>query len=405
MDRRTLKDLDEAEVRGRRIFVRVDLNVPLNEDGSVADPGRIQGTLATLEALSKQGGRLVLVSHLGRPDGAPDPAYSLAPVARELSDLAGVPVPLLEGAPEDPGLRQAVDALGDGEMALLENVRFHPGETRNDPEFTRALAELADHFVSDAFGTAHRAHASTVGVPTIVRERGGRAVAGLLMARELRFLDRELQDPRRPFVAVLGGAKISGKIELIESILHRVDRLLVGGAMANTFLLALGLQVGRSLVEEDRVEVARELLERWGERIVLPVDCVVAPEVKEGAEVEVRRRDEIGAEDRVADVGPETVALFASELQAARTVVWNGPMGVFEVPPFDRGTRDVARALAEATDDGTVSIVGGGDSAAAAVASGLADRITHISSGGGAALELLAGKVLPGVDVLESSLD
>ncbi len=401
MVRATVEDLTDREVHGRRVFVRVDLNVPLGEDGRIADAGRIVAVLPTLEHLRRRGARLVLASHLGRPDGAPDPAYSLRPVAEDLERRLEQSVTFIEGGVEGERTREAVSALEDGGVALLENVRFAPGETKNDPTFARALADLGDHYVSDAFGAAHRAHASTVGAAEVVKQRGGRAVAGLLMARELHFLDEALRSPEPPFVAVMGGAKISGKIEVVDAILGQVDRLLVGGAMANTFFRALGLEVGRSLVEEDRVDFARDLLERAGEKIVLPVDCVVGYEIVRDTETRTRRRDEIGPNDRVGDVGPETLRMFTEEVHAAGTVVWNGPMGVFEVPPFDRGTREVALALAHATDAGTVSIVGGGDSAAAAEAAGVADRITHISTGGGASLELLAGKRLPGVEVLE----
>jgi phosphoglycerate kinase len=399
---RTLADLDPADLRGRRVLVRVDYNVPLDAQGRITDAIRIESTLPTLRWLVGAEARVILVSHLGRPDGEPDPSASLSPVAAWLREATGWSVPLL---PEDPGsaeLQARVEALADGEVALLENIRFHPGETRNDPDLAEELGGLADLFVGEAFGAAHRAHASTVGAAKVIRQAGGAAVAGHLMEKELRFLRDTLQAPARPFVSIMGGAKISGKIELIEAILPSVDRLLVGGAMANTFLRALGLATGASLVEEDRVELAADLLERGGEKILLPVDAVVASEISPGAATRVVARTDVGEDDRMGDIGPATRALFAQEIAGAATVVWNGPMGVFEIPSFAAGTFDVARALAQATGNGTLSVVGGGDSAAAAEAAGVADRMSHISTGGGASLDLMAGKALPGVDILET---
>jgi phosphoglycerate kinase len=399
---RTLADLDPADLRGRRVLVRVDYNVPLDAQGRITDAIRIESTLPTLRWLVGAEARVILVSHLGRPDGEPDPSASLSPVAAWLREATGWSVPLL---PEDPGsaeLQARVEALADGEVALLENIRFHPGETRNDPDLAEELGGLADLFVGEAFGAAHRAHASTVGAAKVIRQAGGAAVAGHLMEKELRFLRDTLQAPARPFVSIMGGAKISGKIELIEAILPSVDRLLVGGAMANTFLRALGLATGASLVEEDRVELAADLLERGGEKILLPVDAVVASEISPEAATRVVARTDVGEDDRIGDIGPATRALFAQEIAGAATVVWNGPMGVFEIPSFAAGTFDVARALAQATGNGTLSVVGGGDSAAAAEAAGVADRMSHISTGGGASLDLMAGKALPGVDILET---
>lgn len=399
MASKNLTDLSEERLRGRRVLVRVDYNVPLDASGEVTDANRIEETLPTLRLLIERGARIILLAHLGRPDGAPDPRYSLRPVARALSDLLGRPVafcPATVG--EEAGA--AVARLDDGDIVLMENTRFLPGETRNDSDLAEQLAALGDHFVNDAFGAAHRAHASTEGVARIIRGRGGEAVAGLLMARELRFLGMVLESPERPFVAILGGAKISGKIDVIEAILPRVDRLLIGGAMANTFFRAMGLDTGRSLVEEDRVEMARDLLERAGDRILLPVDTVVAPEIAEGAQTITRGRDSVGPEDRVGDIGPESVALFGQEIAGARTILWNGPMGVFEMAPFAGGTMSVARAVAEAADAGAIVVVGGGDSAAAAEVAGVVDRLTHVSTGGGASLEFLAGEELPGVAAL-----
>ncbi len=397
----SLSDLADADLRGRRVLVRVDYNVPLSAEGLASDTTRVDATLPTLERLRAAGARTILVSHLGRPDGAPDPAGSLAPVAALLAERLGVPVPLLAEAPDGNALLDRVEGLTDGDVALMENIRFHSGETRNDPALGAALGRLGEIFVGDAFGVAHRAHASNVGAAQAIRDRGGRAVAGLLMERELLFLRKAIQAPERPFVAVMGGAKISGKIDLIEAILPLVDRILIGGAMANTFFRALGLETGRSLVEEDRVEMARGLMERAGDTLLLPVDAVVAEEIEAGADVREVDRTDVEPRDRIGDIGPLSRAIFGKAILDARTVLWNGPMGVFELPPFAEGTLHMAGAIAEATDRGSTTVVGGGDSAAAAEAAGVTDRMSHISTGGGASLDLLAGKPLPGVEVLE----
>jgi phosphoglycerate kinase len=398
----TLADLEPESLRGTRVLVRVDLNVPLTDQGEVADHTRILASVPTIRHLMEAGARTLLVSHFGRPKDGPDPAFSLAPVARALSSELGVPVPLLTDSPGTKELAATVEGMSEGEVALLENIRFHPGETTNAPELVDALARLCEVFVGDAFGAVHRAHASTEGLPRRLRETGGRAVAGFLVERELRFLRGALASPEEPFVAVMGGAKISGKIDLIESIIPRVQRLLIGGAMANTFFRALGLDTGESLVEPDRVEMAERLLERAGEAILLPVDCVVAEAIEAEASTRVVDRDQVSGPDRIADIGPRTRTLFAQEITGARTLLWNGPMGVFELAPFAEGTLHVARAMAEAADDGATVVVGGGDSLAAAQAAGVTDRMSHVSTGGGASLDLLAGKDLPGVDVLET---
>jgi len=398
----TLADLEPESLRGTPVLVRVDLNVPLTDGGEVADATRILASVPTIQHLMEAGARTLLVSHFGRPKDGPDPAFSLAPVARALSSELGVPVPLLTESPGSEELEETVQGMSEGEVALLENIRFHPGETKNDPGLVDALARLCEVFVGDAFGAVHRAHASTEGLPRRLRETGGRAVAGFLVERELRFLRGALESPEAPFVAVMGGAKISGKIDLIEAILPRVQRLLVGGAMANTFFRALGLDTGESLVEPDRVELAERLLERAGEAILLPVDCVVADRIDAEASIRVADRDQLSGSDRIADIGPRTRTLFAQEIARARTLLWNGPMGVFELAPFAEGTLHVARAMADAADDGATVVVGGGDSVAAAQAAGVSDRMSHISTGGGASLDLLAGKDLPGVDVLET---
>lgn len=399
---RTVADLRPDEVAGHRFLVRVDFNVPLTEAGEIADTTRIDATLPTLQGLRAGGASLVLVSHLGRPKGIPRPELSLAPVAGLLSERLGGDVSLATGDPRSTDVGAAAAALGAGEVLLLENIRFQAGETTNDPDLANGLADLADGYVTDAFGTAHRAHASTVGAAVAIRSAGGPVVAGLLVERELHFLRETLRDPARPFVAVMGGAKISGKIELIRAILPRVDRLLVGGAMANTFFRAMGLETGESLVEEEQTDLARELLSEAGEKLILPVDAVVAEGISADAETTNVNRTEVSGSMRIGDIGLRSRAVFTAELESAATVVWNGPMGVFELDPFAGGTLHVARTLAETAKGGATVIVGGGDSAAAAHAAGVAEYMTHISTGGGASLDLLAGHALPGVEVLDT---
>lgn len=398
---KTVAQLSREQIAGKRILVRVDFNVPLSDDGRISDDIRMVRALPTLNRLLEAGGRLAVVSHLGRPKGEARKELSLRPVAEHLKTLLDYPVgfcPSLVGQEA----REAVDALRDGELVLLENTRFHPGETQNDPDLSRNLAELADLYVNDAFGTAHRAHASTVGAAEAIRKKGGEAVAGLLMEQELKYLGLVLEEPDRPFLAVLGGAKISGKIDVIQALLPKVDRLLIGGAMANTFFEALGLETGKSLVEEDRVEMAREILEEAGETLLLPVDCVVAEEIDPSAATRIVPRDEVGPQDRIGDIGPASEALFDRALQGSKTVVWNGPMGVFEMSPFSHGTVAVAQSVARVTDGGGVTVVGGGDSASAAEEAGVSGRLSHVSTGGGASLEFLSGAVLPGVAALDS---
>ncbi|GMR12516.1 MAG: phosphoglycerate kinase [Gemmatimonadota bacterium] len=399
MAKQTIEDLELRSLEGHLVLVRADLNVPLDEEGRVADDTRLRRTLPTLDILVSAGARVVVLSHLGRPGGETVPALSLAPVAAELDSLLKARVQFCR---ETVGVEveEARANLDPGEVLLLENTRFHPEERANDPQWAASLAEGAHTYVNDAFGAAHRAHASTEGVARVIRSRGGVAVAGLLMALELRFLGEALADPVRPFVAVLGGAKISGKIDVIHALLPRVDRLIIGGAMANTFLMALGLEVGDSLVEEDRVAVARTVLEEAGDKVLLPVDVVVAADITEGSVTRTVPRESVGPHDLIGDIGSESSVLFSRVLAGAETVVWNGPMGVFEMSPFAGGTLELARSAAAAADAGKTVIVGGGDSAAAAVSAGVADRLTHISTGGGAALELLAGGELPGVAAL-----
>ena len=399
MKKKTLRDLPDAGLRDKRVLVRVDYNVPI-ENGRVTDDTRIRATLETLQHLRTNGARIILVSHLGRPKGKWSEAYSLNPVRDRLQELWQVPVGIVNDV-VGPEAHAAAAGLNRGEALLLENVRFLPGEETNDPKLSEALASFADVYVNDAFGAAHRAHASTCGVAEVLRREGKPAVAGFLMERELQFLGEALADPQRPFVAVLGGSKISGKIEVIENLLPRVDSLLIGGAMANTFFRALGLETGTSLVEEDRVELARELLQRAQSKILLPVDCVVAADAKAGAPTGVVDRDAVPANQKVLDIGPASSVLFRDAITAARTVLWNGPVGMFEIPEFALGTEKVARAVAAATDQGAVTIVGGGDTAAAVESIGLAGKMTHVSTGGGASLEFLEGKVLPGVAILD----
>lgn len=397
MTKQSIRDLTPADLGSRTVLVRADLNAPL-EHGRIADETRIRESIPTLRYLRTAGARVLVMSHFGRPKGV-DPAFSLKVVADHLAEGFGGDVRFVSEL-VGPAVESAVAGMKDGDVLVLENTRFHAGETRNDRELAGQLADLARIFVNDAFGAAHRAHASTVGVAEEIRRRGGRAVAGLLMEKELAMLGRVMEEPERPFVAILGGAKVSGKVEVIHALLDRVDHLLVGGAMANTFFRALGLEVGSSLVEEDRVGLARDLLREAGERLVLPVDCVVSDRIDEEAVARVVPRDSVQAGDRIGDIGPATRQLFADALGRARTVVWNGPMGVFELTPFQEGTFAVARSVAEATGRGAFTLVGGGDSAAAADLAGVADRVSHVSTGGGASLDYLAGQELPGVVAL-----
>lgn len=401
--KKTIADLTEAQVRGRRVLVRVDYNVPLDDDGRITDDTRITSTLPTLDALLQQGARVILLAHFGRPKGKPVPEMSLKPVADRLRELLeGRRVEFVEDI-VGSAARHAVGTMYDGDVLLLENTRFDAGEEKNDSALAERMAELGDVFVNDAFGAAHRAHSSTAGVATVMRAQGKPVVAGLLMDRELQYLGRALAEPQRPFVAILGGSKISGKIDVIRSLLPQVDRLLIGGAMANTFFKAMGLATGTSLVEDDRLEMARELQATSGDKLVLPVDAVVAEKMETGQAAQTVDREAIPADRMVLDIGPKTVEEYRRVLGDARTVLWNGPMGVFEVPEFAAGTRGVAEAVAEATDRGATTIIGGGDSAAAVGELGLESRMSHVSTGGGASLEFLEGKELPGVAALEDA--
>jgi phosphoglycerate kinase len=395
--KRTLDSLDPTALDGKRALVRVDFNVPL-KDGRVGDDTRIRAALPTIRWLSDAGARIVLLSHLGRPKGKPDPAQSLRPVAQALEAALGSPVVFLEDPLSEDAVRQT-RRLPRGGVALAENTRFHAGEEKNDAELARQFAALGDFYVNDAFGSAHRAHASTEAVAHLLKP----AVSGLLMQKELRYLGEALEQPKRPFVAVLGGAKISGKIDLIEALLPKVDEIVIGGAMACTFFRAMGLETGNSLVENDRVDMASALLARGGRKLVLPSGAVIAQTLTPGAESRSVHRDEIPEGWAMYDIDAMSEQDFGAIIDQAGTIIWNGPMGVFETPPFDHGTRAIARALAHASDNGAVTIVGGGDSAAAVSEAGLEDRMTHVSTGGGASLEFLEGKPLPGVAALDDA--
>ncbi len=393
MKKRSLRDLPAAALDGKRALVREDFNVPL-KDGVVTDDSRLRAALPTLTYLREKGSRVVILSHLGRPKGGPEPKYSLRQIVRDLERLLGAPIEFIpDPAQGVPATRQ----LPRGGVALVENTRFWPGEEANDPELARTFAALGDYYVNDAFGSAHRAHASTEGVAHLLKP----AVAGFLMEKELRYLGETLHNPKRPFIAVVGGAKISGKIDVLEALLPRVDEILIGGAMACTFLVAMGLSVGSSLVEPDRVALARTLLERSGRKLILPRGAVVAPSLDRGAERRDVPVDSVPHGWAIYDIDETTRHDFRARLLRAKTIIWNGPMGVFETPPFDAGTRAVAQALVDAGAKGAVTVVGGGDSAAAIA--GLEEKLTHVSTGGGATLEFLEGKVLPGVAALEDA--
>jgi phosphoglycerate kinase len=387
VNKRSIRDLD---LRGKRVLVRVDFNVPV-KSGQVTDDTRIRRALPTIRHILSDGGHLILISHLGRPKGEPDPEYAMDPVARKLEELLGEPVLKLDAA-VGPEVEKELDNWDGRGVVLLENSRFYAGETKNDPEFSEQLASLADLFVDDAFGAAHRAHATTVGVAERLP-----AAAGLLLEEEVDYLDAVLENPERPFVAILGGAKVSDKLGVIESLLEVADTLLVGGAMCFTFFKAQGYEVGNSLVEADYLEEARRLMDEAGDKLVLPVDVVADDRMEEGAKSEVVSVDGIPSDKMGLDIGPRTVELFEEHISGTKTIFWNGPMGVFEIDAFAKGTEGVARAVAES---GATSVIGGGDSVAAVRKLGLEDQMSHISTGGGASLEYVEGKELPGVAAL-----
>jgi len=393
----SIKTVRDVDVNGKRVLVRVDFNVPMDKKtGAITDDTRIRAALPTINFLREHGAKVILASHLGRPDGKVVENLRLDKVAQRLSELLGAPVTKINEAVGKEA-EEAVSRMKSGDVLMLENVRFYPGEEANDSEFARALANLADLYVNDAFGTAHRAHASTEGVAHFLP-----AVAGLLMEKEVSVMGKALANPERPFVAVIGGAKVGTKIGVLENLIDKVDSLLIGGGMANTFLKAQGIDVGKSLVEDDKLDVAKDLLAKAkakGVRLLLPVDVRVAEKFEAGSVPKTVDVTEVPKDWVIMDIGPRTVKLFEDELEKAKTVVWNGPMGVFEFPEFDKGTRAIAATLARIP---ATTIVGGGESVAAVEQMGFADKITHVSTGGGASLEFLEGRVLPGVAVLEN---
>lgn len=399
MNKLSIKDVN---CRGKKVLVRVDFNVPLDKaTGKITDDTRIVESLPTIKKILSDGGRAILCSHLGRPDGQVVPKMSLRPVAEHLADLLGTPVKFASDC-IGPEAEQKAASLQNGQCLLLENLRFHPEEEKNNPDFAKKLASLADMYVSDAFGTVHRAHASTEGVAKFF----DKAVAGFLIEKELKYLGQALTDPKRPFTAVLGGAKISGKIDVINNLFGKVDYLLIGGGMMFTFFKAMGKEIGSSLLEADKVDLARELIQKAQAKkinLIFPVDCVVAAEAKEDADVRIVNIDSIPANMKGLDIGPESLKKFSEILAKSKTIVWNGPMGVFEIEKFSLGTVGLAGRMAQATDNGAITVIGGGDSASAAIKAGVKDRITHISTGGGASLEFLEGKTLPGIAALSDA--
>ena len=402
MNKKTLKDIN---LSGKKVLVRVDFNVPLSSkdpkaDIQVNDDMRIRAALPTLNAVLESGGALILCSHLGRPKSLADTQFSMAPVAKKLSELIGKPIQTVAEVVGEQATAVAAN-LQPGDILLLENTRFHPGEKKNDAALAKALAQLAEVYVNDAFGSAHRAHASTEGVAHQIRAKGGRAVAGFLMEKELAALGTAVTNPAHPYIAIMGGAKISDKIKLIDNLLHTADKILIGGGMANTFLKAQGHEVGRSLVEDEAIDEAKRLLAIAGSQLVLPVDVIVADEFVANALANTVPVWAIPESKMALDIGPDTLDRFNQELQGAHLVVWNGPMGVFEFENFAQGTNGLAHLLSYLVEQGSEVIIGGGDSAAAVRKAGLADKMTHISTGGGASLELLEGKILPGIAALD----
>ena len=395
MNKLTIEDLD---LKGKRVLMRVDFNVPL-ESGRVANDKRIRAALPSIKYITNAGGRLILMSHLGRPGGRRVPELSLKPCVTVLGALLGKKARFVDDCVGKP-VESAVESMGEGDILLLENLRYYPEETENDPDFAAKLAKLGDVYVNDAFGTAHRAHASTEGITHYISQ----CAAGFLMMKELTYLGGVMADPQKPFVAILGGAKISGKIDIISNLLPRVDKIIIGGGMSYTFFKAQGKEIGKSLLEEDKIDLARELLQQGAEKIILPVDCMVTDvfdfDARKVGALEAVAADAIPADRIGLDIGPQTIAEFQPLVRNAKTVVWNGPMGVFEIEETAKGTYAIAKALADATASGATTVIGGGDSAAAINKAGLADKVSHVSTGGGASLELMEGKVLPGVAAL-----
>jgi 3-phosphoglycerate kinase len=391
-----IRSIEDIELKDKRVFIRVDFNVPLDEQGHITDDSRIKASLPTLHYAIAKGAKVIVASHLGRPKGKRNPAFSLLPVAQRLSELLERDVMFPEDCLND-AVKKLLSEMKEGDVLILENLRFHPGEEANDPIFSERLASYADVYVNDAFGSLHRAHASTVGMVPLVKEKA----AGKLVLQEVHYLNKVILEPERPFLAILGGAKVSDKLEVLDSLLRKANGIFIGGAMAYTFLKAQGVEVGDSLVEEDKVRVAAKFLERAKikeVRLLLPVDHVIAKTVERDAEFQVSPGPSIPKGWKGVDIGPKTLALFEQEIPKARTILWNGPMGVFEIPPFNAGTVALAQALANSS---ATTVVGGGDSVAAVVQAGVADKLSHLSTGGGATLEFIEGKVLPGLKALE----
>jgi len=394
--------IDKVDLKNKRVLVRVDFNVPLDENLQITDDIRITSALPTIKKIINDGGKCILMSHLGRPKGGPNPKYSLKPVAVHLGQLLDGNVKF---APDCIGdqVKAIVHSLVDGEVLLLENLRFHPEEEKNDPAFAKQLAELGDVYINDAFGSAHRAHASTEGVTKFIKV----CAAGYLMQKELDYLGEAISNPVRPFTAILGGSKISGKIDVIENLLPKVDFLLIGGGMAYTFYKAMGYEIGKSLLEEEKINLAEEMLEKFKTskaKVILPKDNVIASEFKNESPLSVVDADKIPADKMGLDIGPKTISEFKEVILKSKTVIWNGPMGVFEFDNFAKGTDAIAKALADVTENGAVTVIGGGDSASAIKKAGLDEKVSHVSTGGGASLEFLEGKILPGVAALNDDV-
>lgn len=400
MNKITIEDLAGAgELRSKKVLVRVDFNVPMSKEneGQITDDKRIVESLPTIRKIISEGGKLILMSHMGRPKGEKNLKYSLRPIAMHLSELLDKPVLFADDCIEE-STEAIVNDLQDGDILLLENLRFYNEEEKNNPEFAKKLASYGDIYINDAFGTAHRAHASTEGVTKYIKTNA----AGYLMEKELAYLSKAIANPEHPYAAVLGGSKISGKIDVIKNLLGKADKILIGGGMIFTFYKAMGYEIGKSLLEEDKVELAKELIAEAGTKLMLPVDVVCADKFENSAKFSTYKADSIPADMIGMDIGPETIKLFMEELLKAKTIVWNGPMGVFEMDNFAKGTFEVAAALAEATKKGAVTVIGGGDSAAAIAKTGLEKQVSHVSTGGGASLEFLEGKTLPGVEALNN---
>lgn len=393
------KTIDDISLKGKKVLVRVDFNVPLDDNQKITDDTRIRESLPTIKKIIDEGGAAILMSHLGRPKGKVNPKYSLKPTVERLSELLGKPVKFSSDC-RGVVAKTAVDALKEGDVLILENLRFYAEEEANDVEMSKELASYGDVYVNDAFGSAHRAHASTEGVTKFIKP----CVAGYLMKKEIEFLGMAVGEPKRPYVAILGGAKIAGKIDVIQNLMKKVDVLLIGGGMSYTFFKAMGLEVGKSILDVEKVDLAKSILEEAKTKnikLLLPIDCVVADKFAEDANTKIVKSEEIPADMEALDIGPATIELYSKEIKSAKTVVWNGPMGVFEIDKFAVGTNAIAKVLAEATKEGVITIIGGGDSAAAITKIGLEKSVSHVSTGGGASLELLEGKVLPGVAALD----